>query len=219
VEKFELRPVLYDESAVPEPQDTFLIGQDVNAWATIDMKAPRELLHAKWFGENGTIVGTPFYAEVVRKENAATVFSAVSRFTERGDYEVKLYNGAGIEIGGARFRVLDEAPNAVSVKPGNFKIVTSVIDNKPGKETSKFRVGSTVYYWARIHCPVENDFVVIEIIMPDGKKWTKKHGINLNTVTGYMVWSAKGFGLAGTYTARIMNSNNVEIASKQFTME
>ncbi len=222
VREFETRPTMLSESTEVEPTSEFKSGQDVNAWARILMRKPGELLQAKWFGPDGKIIGSPVYgnSKVIKNGSKTdTVFSVISRFDMPGTYEVKLYNGAGREIDSRQFSVTDEKPSGVTVAEGNFKIVNSVIDKKPGREMSKFRAGSTVYYWARIHCPLENDFIVVQIEMPDGNKWEKKHGINLNTGTGYLVWNAKGFSLAGPYKARILNSSGVEIAAKEFVME
>lgn len=219
LQELQTTPSMLNEFNPAEPQTEFSPGEDVNAWAMVRTRKPKELLQVKWFGSDGVIVGKPDYKEVIKTAAGSTAFSVAKRFAEPGSYQVKVYNSAGREIGATQFTITNEAPSDVRIEPGNFKIVGSVIDNKPGKEMTKFRPGSTVYYWARIHCPVENDFVTVQVEMPDGKKWEKKHGINRNLNTGYLIWSAKGFGLNGHYKVRILNSSGGEIGMKEFSME
>lgn len=204
----------------PEPNSSeFSVGQEVYAWARISTKKPLELLQYKWFGPDGKIIGTPTYVEARENETGTVPVHTNAKFTVSGSHEVRLYNSAGREIGLAKFIVSDAKPSQLAIKPGNFMIVSSVIDNKPGKETSEFRAGSTVYYWGRVHSPNNSDFVTVQVTDNAGKKWEKKHDIGMNMNTGYMIWSAKSFAVPGQYTLRVLDSKGIEIAKKEFVMK
>ncbi|HLF62617.1 MAG TPA: hypothetical protein VI603_02640 [Saprospiraceae bacterium] len=219
VKDFITTSAIQNKSEPGPPGNDFSLGQEVYVFANVLVKKPKELLQIKWFGPDAIIIGNPTYVEVKRSNSDTIPMFMSSKFGNPGIHEVRLYNSAGREIGATKFSIRAEKPSELSVKPENFKIVSSVIDNKPGKETSRFRTGSTIYYWGRVHCPLASESVIVQITDPDGRPWETKHQIGMNMNTGYMIWSAKGFRISGTYVARVLDSQGVELARKEFVME
>lgn len=206
-------------TAKGQQRNEFFAGQSVVVSADVTPGQRNDLLQVSWFDQDNNVTGTPGYYEV--KTGAASQMRISGTFPNVGRYTAKFYNSAGRVIDSTRFSIVEAPPTQFEVKPGNFKIVDRVTGSTPGTEVTSFRSNSTVYYWARIHSPLDEAQVDV-VIEHNGKVvYERSWPIGRNEIDGYLLWdaNARSFRSPGRYVVYIIDNRGIPIAKREFTMQ